>query len=349
MSQAVFEHVAEKCNLEPIKELLRAIKSRSAQANQAIVLGTKKEEAIEGLRQAVAGNHARIDEVYEMLRRSEETGHQHILLLRPAVELDAPKSMDAKTVADALFSVETRFPRFEYPSSGYAWSDFRMSANGWTAKAYGRELYKVSLGTTIEDLGDGRVQEIREYKFQEIKTVLVARWSGTDNILELRIDSSGLQSKETISERREAFWRLFEPAFGRNNFVGVDVDPLFRNLVFGRNEKENQSTFSLSRIELTDPRSGQIRVLPFDSEEFDNDPGRTNALDVMEAANFLPSLARIDWKPDAEGAPGSMKESLATVLEKTENGPELRVLKRVPSEVYEYVFSQLRSRLEKVS
>ena len=106
------------------------------------------------------------------------------------------------------------------------------------------------------------------------------------------------------------------------------------------------SKYSVSRVELTDSRSGQVRVVPFQSEDFDNHPGRTTALEAMKHAGFTPSLVRVDWKPALPESPEAMKAPISTVLEKTENGPELRILKRVPSEVYEYVFSQIRSRLE---
>jgi hypothetical protein len=40
-----------------------------------------------------------------------------------------------------------------------------------------------------------------------------------------------------------------------------------------------------------------------------------------------------------------MTEPVSVVLEKTSNGPELRILKRITNATYEYIFDQLRSRL----
>ena len=346
MFPAIFEHIQAKCNLEPIKDLLRTIKDSSRKADQEIFLGTTKEEAVQNLRQAASSRYVETDALLELLRRAEETGHQHILLLCPATGADAPKSLKAKDVAQTLFDgrSEEIFPRFEYPSNGYAWSDFRINGDGWIAKAYGREVFKSAVGTTIEEIADGRIQEIREYEFREVKTALIARWEPQSGILEFRIDISGIQTTQTLAERRAAFWRLFEPAFGRNCFVGLNVEGLLNSLVFEREIAENQPLYSISRVELTDPRSGLIRVLPFQSEDFDNDPGRKNALQAMKESRFVPSMARIDWKPDADEAPATMRD-LSIVLEKTANGPELRILKRVPSEVYEYVLGQLRKRL----
>lgn len=349
MLSPLFEHIEQKCNLEPIKELLRAIKGRNPKANQDVVLGATKAEAVRNLQQAVALGHAQPSEVHDLLRRSEEAGHQHVLLLCPAPDPDGPDNMDGEAVFAKLFNSIPPgfFPRFEYPSNGYAWSDFRYNAGSgsWLAKAYGREVVKASVGLTTEDLGDGRIQEIREYEYRDVKTLLVAKWNAEPNILEMRIDVSGIQNNQTLPDRRNAFWKLFESAFGRNNFVGLDIDQLLHTLVFDREKPENQQAYTISRVELTDPRSGLIRVLPFQSEEFDKDEGRKKALSAMESSNFRPSSVRIDWKPVTDIFPSVMKDPLATIVEKTENGPEVRILKKVPSEVYDYVFGELRKRL----
>ena len=128
MSPALYEHVKEKCNLEPIKDLLRSIKARNENANATISLQTTKKEAVGNLKLSVDSGYADVNEVLELLRRSEETGHQHVLILSPATELDQPQSMRAEDVSNALFGdpVEGRWPRFEYPSSGYAWCDFSL-------------------------------------------------------------------------------------------------------------------------------------------------------------------------------------------------------------------------------
>lgn len=355
MSSAVFEHVEQKCNLEPIKELLREIKNRSDKASREIQIGINKQESVQNLRRAVEANYVSIEKVFEMLRSAEETGHQHILLLCPAPKLGDPPSLDPKSVTSAIFDdfSEWNFPRFEYPSSGYAWADFRYNPEmneDWTAKMYGREVTKVSVGPLkTEDLGDGKITESREYEYQERKTVLVTKWNSDPQILEVRVDVSGLQTPQTLEDRRAEMWRLFERAISPKQFVGVNVEGLLNNLVFERKTAENQSRYSITKIELTDPRSGLIRVVPFKSEDLDKDPGREKTLDVMKAADFTPWSVKIDWKPEAEGVPPSMKDPIATVLEKTQNGPELRIMKKVPSEVYEYVFGQIRTRLGALS
>jgi hypothetical protein len=351
----LYRQLEQQCNLAPIKELLRDIKSRSAVANSDVQIGSLKEDAIRNLEAAVNCKHATTEEVQQLLWNSEETGHQHVLLMTPAPDDESPLNMDGTAVAKSLFGVaplDSMFPSFDYPERGHKWVDFRLHEgtvrDSWLAKAYGLELVRASLGqVTMEDIGDGRIQEIREFTYREIRTVLVARWRSVDRILELRVDSNGLQNQQTLPERREAMWELLAPAFSPDQFIGVDIDSLLGKLVFERAQPENASHYSISRIELTDPRSGQIKVVPHQSEEFDKDPGRTNTLAGMQKHGFKPSSVRIDWKSGAAGAPESMKEPVSIVLAKTENGPELRILKRLPREVYEYVFGQLRSRLRK--
>jgi hypothetical protein len=350
----LYRQLDQQCNAEPIKDLLRDIKNRSVKANSDIQLGGRKEEIIRSLKQAVSLGHASTSEVQQLLWNAEETGHQHVLLMTPAADElgTAPQSMDGTDIAAALFGemkLESMFPSFDYPEKGYKWVDFRVDEGGmkgdWLAKAYGLELVRVSVGqVTMEEIGDGRIQEIREYSYRETRTVLIARWRSNDKILELRIDSTGLQNQQTLPERREEIWRLLAPAFSAEQFIGIDIDKLLSDLVFKRSDAANANSYAISRVELTDPRSGQIKVLPYQSEEFDKDPGRTKTLAGMQR-HFTPSSVRVDWKETADGAPKSMKEAVPVVLAKTENGPELRILKKLPREVYEYVIGQLRRRL----
>lgn len=346
MSTAIlYDHVEQKCTKEQIVELLRAIKGRSDAANRACAVVGTKADNVRSLRIAVEERFAEIDEVLELLRRNEETGHQHILLLRPATELEGKAvPMQEEEVFNRLFDGgKPAFPRFEYPSSGFVWVDFRpvRAAEGdWIAKAYGRELYQTVAETITEDLGNGRVQETKVYESREVSAILVVRWRANLGILELRIDVSGVQNSQTVPDRRAALWRLLEPAMTRDNFIGLDVSGLMRNLVFARQDEANQAAYSISRIELMDSRSGSIRVFPFQSEQLDNEPGRAAALRVMEEADFQPSLVRVDWKLTDDP-----KDVVSTVLEKTENGPELRILRKLTAEMYENVFAQLQSRL----
>lgn len=170
--------------------------------------------------------------------------------------------------------------------------------------------------------------------------ILVARWRAAMQILELRSDITESQSKDSLKNRRAALWDLLNPAFGRMNFLGVDVDELLRSLTYDRAKKENREAYSVRRLELLDPRSGTIKMYPFDAEDLDNEPGRVEALEAMRKAGFVPLSVRVHWKiGDAE------KDWVQTVLEKTDDGPELRILKKTPVDTYENVFSRITHRL----
>ncbi len=257
---------------------------------------------------------------------------------------------DANQVAVALFDdvpINALFPRYEYPTKGYLWADFRISPNGdWLAKAYGLETYRQSQGlVSTEEMGDGSIQEIRQYTYKEVKATLIAHWRASAKILELRIDIGGIPNEKAIDERRNELWTLLKPAFGQADLIGLDIDKLLNNIIFERHTPENKQRYSISRVELTDPRSGLIRVIPNQAEELDKDPGRKASLAEMQKNSFLPSLVRVDWKNGVEDCPPCMTESVSVVLEKTENGPELRILKRITNATYEYIFNQLRRRL----
>jgi len=350
---AVYRHLKDLSgSSNAIRDLLRDICKRGEkQASDINVSGTK-EEMIRNLRQAVNLRYAELYEVQKTLWDLEEVGKQHVLLLRPAPEgLGTSKVQisDGMDVAVSLFDdtpIEHLFPRYEYPSSGFLWCDFRLQANGWLGKAYGRETYRQSQGIiATEELDDGTVQEIRQYKWKEVRSTLVANWRADSEILELRIDISNLQNEKTVDERRKELWTLLTPAFEPSDMIGVDIDGLLQKIIFERDVPENRERYSISRVELTDPRSGLIRVIPKANDSLDNDPGRKASLETMQKNGFLPSLVRIEWKPGLPGCPSCMTEPLSVVLEKTSNGPELRILKRITNATYEYIFGQLRSRL----
>jgi hypothetical protein len=349
--RGVYQQIFDRCTLKQIQEVLREIKSTSEEANRELSLTVPKDEAVRALNFAIDRKFAPPEVVYQLLWDSEEVGKQHILLLTPA-----PSSLSSNVVPVANSSeVEVAlfdeipalelFPKFEYPASGYEWVDFRSQRDGWLAKAYGMEAYRQSQGViSSERQPDGTFQETRLYYWKEVKTTLVAVWRNSANILEVRIDITGVQGDRTIEERHDHFWKLCERAFKKDDFIGLDVTKLLDQIVFERTLPANRERYSISRVELADARSGQIRVVPFQSENFDNDPGRQASLETMRKNGFEPSMVRIEWKSGLEDCPKSMTEPISIVIEKTQNGPELRILKRITNDTYEYIFTQLRNR-----
>jgi len=336
-----------------VREFLREIQLLNPSAKSEVHVSGNKDELIRNLSRAVSLRFAKIEEVHQLLWDLEEAGKQHILLLQPAPEdLASPNASiaDATAVAAVLFdgqSPESLFPRFEYPTHGFVWSDFRLTDDsGWLAKAYGREVYRQRQGEVIlEELDDGTFEERRRYQLKEVKSTLVVRWRPKPGILELRIDISNLQTEKTPDERRRELWTLLAPAFGPQDVIGVDISRLLNNIIFERAKPGNQERFSISRVELTDPRSGQIRVMTKSSDAIDNDPGRKASLETMQKNAFQPSLARIEWQPEPSDCPPGMTEPIPVVVEKTANGPEIRILKRLTTATYEYIFDQIRRRL----
>lgn len=349
---SIFRQLNElKGSASAVKNLLREIQGQSEQARSEINISGTKEELIQNLSRAVGKDYIPLQDVQQLLWDLEEVGKQHVLLLKRAPEglADARTNFDPHEITVALFddmNVQELFPRYEYPSSGFIWVDFRTAASeSWLAKAYGRELYRQSQGlVSTEELDDGTIQEVRQYSWKEVKTTLVANWRGSDEILELRIDISNLQTAKTIDERREHLWTLLGPVIRKSDLIGADVDNLLHKLIFERHKPDNRNRYSIGRVELTDPRSGQIRVVPHSSEPLDNDEGRKASLRAMQENAFTPSLVRIEWKSGLPGCPDCMTEPVSVVLEKTSNGPELRILKRITGATYEYIFDQLRCR-----
>lgn len=338
----------------PIKNLLRSIQDRSQQAKNEINASGTKEEMIKNLRLAVERNYAENLEVYKLLWDLEETGKQHILLLTPVPEGFGNPGVNvesAQEVFNALFDevdAEAIFPRYDYPSNGYVWADFRRpTPRDWLAKAYGRERYRQSIGIiSTETSEDGTEQEIRQYEWKEVKTTSVVRWRRDLSVLELRIDITGIPNDKAVDERREQIWTLLSTAFSKSDFCGLNVERLFESLVFERHLPDNEKRFSISRVEFTDPRSGLIRVITNQAEAVDKEPGRRASLETMKKHRFSPSLVRVEWKCGLDDCPPCMTEPVSVVIEKTPNGPELRILKRLTNATYEYIFNQLRCRLQ---
>jgi hypothetical protein len=349
----LYSQINEQCTAEEIRNLLRIIQDRSNKAKSDILISGSKDDLVKNLELAVQLRHCTEDEVYKLLWDSEEVGKQHILLLRPApagLAAITADITDGSSVASALFdemSLGDLFPQFDYPVSGYAWVDFRMRDNGgWLGKAYGREVFRQSRGApeTVE-LAGGIIQEIRQYSWKEVKAVLVANWRAAAGIFELRVDISNLQNEKNLEDRRAALWNLLKPAFSSADVIGIDIDGLLGSIIFQRDEPENRKRYTVSRVELTDPRSGQVRVIPKASEALDDDLGRRASLEAMQKNQFKPSLARVEWKNGLDDCPDCMTEPVSVVIEKTSNGPELRILKRITNATYEYIFNQLRGRL----
>ncbi|WP_144057387.1 hypothetical protein [Novipirellula maiorica] len=349
----IYKKLYEIGNTEEIKQVLREAKVNSPHLSGDIVLGYSKEDTISNLRRAVALEIVSKEVVHRLLWDSEENGQQHILLLIPANQDIASKLAMGTWIADKVFGEENwgndRFPAFVDPHEAYEWADFRIGLPGanydWIGKMYGHERIRVPVGTQKTDEDDeGIISVTRTYKYSEIRTVLVARWNHP-HFLELRVDNRQLRATDSIDERRNELWKAFSEVFSIDDFDGFPIDKTLKKMVHNRLDKENIGIYSIGKIELVDPDSGKVTMLPCESGHLDDSAPRSATLQTALNEGLSPHSVNVKWSKN-DDTPPSMPEQLDSIIKKTNFGPEVSIRKRVTPEVLNYVLDRIRKYAE---
>ena len=135
---------------------------------------TKRDLVQRNLREAVDAKVIEISEVFDLIRRSEENGNQHIFYFRPLTKkLAAALTFDE--VGQRLWGNNWKKTNAEFPSvrltpEDYRYSDFRLVSsrkpNDWVLKIYGHKTILratgIKRGSTTGRFGVNLIRSLSE-------------------------------------------------------------------------------------------------------------------------------------------------------------------------------------------
>ena len=233
--------VEKMCTTDQIKDLLR---KRKGDDGVRITAENKERLVLKNLREAVETNAIKIDEVFDLLRASEESGDQHIFFYKPAKHIAEALTFDK--VAENLWGAHWKKKIEDYPTvklipDKYTISDFRpvgaSKPKDWILKIYGQKLISVATGAT-ETRADGSVW--KQFKPEPLRIVMMARWNYPD-LLEIRVQRN--ESRKRIEEWHKEVWKFLEPAIAKSTCGEWPLRKLMAKLIVQQDRHTKIYTF----------------------------------------------------------------------------------------------------------
>jgi len=335
----LYELVDEHCNAEQVRDLLREFKDRSDESKEEIRLTGNKPDLIENLRRAVSLDLVPRDRAVQLLRDSEENGHQHILYYRAKRGM-AAAIRNYESIVEELIGEEwdESYPMFTFIPDKFQWVDFRRDVHGkprdWIFKAYGQESYFKHTDTKHPS----ETRRIEIFDAEITRATCLVRWNDPD-LLEIRIDSRGLRGRGHLVEREAKIWKLLEPALTKEQFAPWDLSPVQTYVALHRNDGDG---FSIrGDLKLVDREDGVIIVkCQTDEESIDDLLSRKIAVDGLLADGAAGHGIRVEWSMPPENPQDK------TWLLSTKCGAnfdhELIIGAKVSASAVDYVTNRLR-------
>ncbi len=210
--------VENLCTTEQIAGLLRKHKGNE---KVRISAETKEDLVSRNLRAAIEAHALDIQEVFDLIRSSEENGNQHIFYWKPT-NAKLGSTLTLEHVARQLWGanwekVVTAFPSIRLKPDDYKYSDLRAISKrkpkDWILKIYGQKTIVRATGKTRPE-APGVFW--REFVEESLRIVLAARWNYPD-LLEIRVQRN--ESRRRIEEWHEQVWTMLSPALVRTQFT----------------------------------------------------------------------------------------------------------------------------------
>jgi hypothetical protein len=329
--------VENLCTTEQIASLLR---NHKGNANIRISAENKEDLVRRNLRAAVEANALDVQEIFDLIRSSEENGNQHIFYWRP----NNSKMADTLTlehVASQLWGgnwqrTVSAFPSIRLKPDDYKYSDFRAVSKrkpkDWILKVYGQKTIVRATGKTKPE-APGVFW--REFVEESLRIVLAARWNYPD-LLEIRVQRN--ESRRRIEDWHKQVWSMLEPAVVRSQFAEWPLKaPMKRIALEG---EKHAKTYEFRDAGVVD-KGGDV----FASFQTFSDQGNLfKSQQTLEAINSfikaggaLNGLA-VKWLPDPNAEP---TEELRVLLG-TKESNEMVVSGRCTAGDLDYVTDQLR-------
>jgi hypothetical protein len=333
--------VEQLCTIEQIQSLLRAYKSSkdvriSAESKHALV--------DRNVRDALEANVIKLEDVFDLIRSSEENGNQHIFYYKPKSKRIA-NDLTYENVAERLWhsqreAVVSGFPAIQLKANDYRYSDFRVkpkrrdekNPKDWVLKVYGHTLITRPTGKVEER--EGNILW-REYVKEELRIVLLARWNSPD-LLELRVQRN--VSRKLVESWHNKLWEMLNPALVRGQFDQWGLAKSMSRLV--GEQEQNESIYTIPDAKIISKEGDVYAIFQTYSPEgslFANTQTRESLKGYLKADGDLDD-STIIWHPKQNGIP---EKDMRTQLGQNEPH-EMVVPAHCSSEDLDYVTSQLR-------
>jgi hypothetical protein len=333
--------VKELCTIEQIQGLLRIYKS----SKDVRITAENKDELVDrNVRAALEAKAIKIEEVFDLIRSSEENGNQHIFYYRPKFKRIGD-DLTYDNVAERLWHAQRKtiisgFPAIRLKPNDFHYSDFSVKSKtreeknpkDWVLKIYGHTLITRSTGET-EKRGEHTFW--REYVEEPLRIVLLARWNSPD-LLELRVQRN--ESRKRVDGWHRKLWEMLNPALVRGQFDEWELSKPMSRLV--REQQQNDSVYTFRDARVVDEEAGVQATFQTQSDGgnlFASIEARESVKNFLKAKSDLNGLT-ITWHPRSNGVP---EKDLRMLLGANEPH-ELVVLAHCSSEDLDYVTNQLR-------
>ena len=231
--------VKDLCTSEQIQDLLRTRKSHES---VRITAESKDDLVDRNLREAVESRAIEIENVFELIRSSEENGSQHIFYYKPKSKQIA-ESLTFDSVAQQLWRSNWKqtvegFPAIRLKPNDYQYSDYRLllkKPKDWVLKVYGDTTIQRATGKTEERGG----YVYKEFIEEQLRIVLLARWNGY-GLLEIRVQRN--ESRRRVEEWHKKMWEMLKPALLQSQFDIWELTKPINSLI--TNQAKNQKLYS---------------------------------------------------------------------------------------------------------
>lgn len=333
---------------EQIQNLLRTHKGHK---NVRITAENKNEIVGRNLREAIDARAIDINEVFDLIRSSEENGNQHIFYYKvksraiaDALAFDqlAPRMWGAKWQK----RLEDEFPAIRLKPNDYKYSDFRQlpkKPKDWVLKIYGE--------ATIERYtGDLKREEQffwRKYENEQLRIVLLARWNSPD-LLEIRVDRN--DSRKRIEGWHNKVWEMLKPHVVRSQFESWELSDAMKSLI--TKQGDNDGVYNFRDAKVIDKQRVHVSFqteADSDRSLFASDETRESLQSFLEAKSDCDGLT-VSWKPQTNDVPEkemrtllgvSQTQAMRTLLGNRASN-EMVVQAHCRAEDLDYVTLQLR-------
>lgn len=339
----------QQCTGSQLHAFLKPFWELSKRHKELIQLSGKKSELVTSITRCISGGLIPSEKVHDLIRRSEENGHQHVYYFKPKAAV-RQLCRDGSEVAEALFGDQWGpdvFPSYDREPGTEKWVDFRVGVNGrpndWLAKIYGHERLNRHRNQTREDVDESSFRVIHEFDIEHYSTVFIVRWH-TAGLLEIRVDQSGITAKKVLDERIAKIWNMLPDPLIRENFEDWDLSKA--NTTITTDYKKLSARLRVGAVSLSDGSQGVVSFDPkHDNEDISSDRGREVAVHGLLKNGAETRGLVLYWQPhgeDNEDAPKELTEPLRVVIATDCSNHIFITSKTTPSAV-DYVTNQLRS------
>jgi hypothetical protein len=329
--------VENLCTTEQITNLLR---KRKGTASVRISAENKDDLVRRNLRTAIEAKAIDMQEVFDVIRSSEENGGQHIFYWRPTTSKLA-ETLTVPHIAEQLWGGHWQktvgaFPSIRLKPDDYKYSDFRAVSGrkpkDWILKIYGQKTIVRATGKTKPE-APGVFW--REFVEESLRIVLAARWNYPD-LLEIRVQRN--ESRRRVEEWHQQVWSMLAPALTRAQFAPWSLGAPMRRITL---EADKHPTIYEFRDAGVLDKGGDVvanfQTVSDQGNLFESQQTVSSIKSFLEAGGNLNGLA-VKWMANPNAEP---LEELRVLMGAKESN-EMVVFGRCSAGDLDYVTDQLR-------